>query len=143
MLKLAAAQSGNLINLSEWGSIAGIGRDTVASYLEILESGHVVVPLPPFAGGRRSEITGTPKIFLVDNGIRNHLLYDFKALEERADAGAALENWIFAELWKALPRCFGLSLEADAWKDADLDRRQRPGRLGKVRKKAIKRPGRG
>ena len=103
LLRLAAGQAGNLINLSEWASILGVSRDTVASYLEILESGHVVAVVPPFAGGRRAELTSTPKIFLVDNGIRNRLLHDFKPLEERADAGSALENWAFSELWKALP----------------------------------------
>jgi hypothetical protein len=103
LLRLAAAQTGNLVNLSEWASILGIGRDTVGSYLEILESGHVVVTLPPFAGGRRSELTRTPKVFLVDNGVRNQLVHDWKPLEERVDRGPLLENWVFSELWKALP----------------------------------------
>jgi uncharacterized protein len=103
LLRLAASQSGNLINYSEWASILGIGRDTVASYLEILESSHVVAIVPPFAGGRRAELTSTPKVFLVDNGIRNQLVRDFKPLEGRADAGSTLENWAFGELWKALP----------------------------------------
>lgn len=103
LLRLAASQAGNLINHSEWASILGISRDTVASYLEILESGHVVAIVPPFAAGRRAELTSTPKVFLVDNGIRNQLVRDFKPLEERADAGPTLENWAFGELWKALP----------------------------------------
>jgi hypothetical protein len=103
LLRLAATQVGSLINLSEWASIVGVGRDTVASYIEILESGHVVKAVPPFAGGRRSELTRTPKIYLLDNGIRNRLLHDFKPLEERIDKGAMLENWVFTELWKQLP----------------------------------------
>ncbi len=103
LLRLAAAQAGNLINLSEWAAILGISRDTVASYLEILESTHIFVALPPFAGGRRAELTSTPKIFLVDNGIRNQLVGDFRPMAERTDGGATLENWVFTELWKALP----------------------------------------
>ena len=39
----------------------------------------------------------------MDNGIRHHLVGDFRAIEERADSGAALENWVFGELWKTLP----------------------------------------
>ena len=103
LLRLAATQVGNRVNFSEWASIVGISRDTVASYLEILESSHVLSILPPFAGGKRVEVTSTPKVFFIDNGVRNRLLHDFKPLDSRTDKGAALENWVFTELWKCLP----------------------------------------
>ncbi len=114
LLYLLATQVGSLVNLSEWAGILGIHRDTVAAYLEILEAGHVAVAIPPFAGGRRAELTSRPKIYLVDNGIRNRLVHDFKPLAERADAGPALENWVFSELWKSLPE--GASLHF--WRSA-------------------------
>ena len=95
MLRLAAGQAGNLVNLSEWASILGISRDTVASYLEILEASHVVAMVPPFAGGRRSELTKTPKIFFIDNGVRNHLVHSFEPAGRRVDAGPTMENWVF------------------------------------------------
>lgn len=103
LLNLLASQVGALVNLSEWASILGISRDTVASYVEILESSHIVAAIPPFVGGRRAELTSRPKIYLVDNGIRNRLVHDFEPLPERADAGAVVENWVFTELWKSLP----------------------------------------
>ena len=103
LLRLAAAQVGGLVNLSEWAAILGVSRDTVASYLEILESSHIVAVLRPFAGGRRSELTRAQKLFFVDNGIRHHLVGDLRTLEDRADTGVVLENWVFSELWKALP----------------------------------------
>ena len=103
MLRLAAGQTGSLVNLSEWASILGISRDTVASYLEILEAGHIVAMVPPYAGGRRSELTKTPKVFFVDNGVRNHLVHSFEPAGQRVDAGPNMENWVFGELQKALP----------------------------------------
>ena len=108
LLRLAASQACNLVNLSEWASILGISRDTVASYLEILEASHVVAMVPPYAGGRRSELTKTPKIFFIDNGIRNHLVHSFRRPAERVDSGPAVENWVFGELRKTLP--FGMDI---------------------------------
>lgn len=103
LLRLVATQVGSQVNHAEWASILGIGRDTVASYLGILEESHILATLPPFAGGKRFELTGRPKMGFVDNGVRNRLLHDFKPLPERADAGPALEAWVFAELRKHLP----------------------------------------
>ena len=103
LLRLIAGQTGSLVNLSEWASVLGINRDTVASYLEILESSHLIATLSPFAGGKRVELTSRPKVYLLDNGLRNHLLHDFRPLEERTDAGPLLENWVATELWKILP----------------------------------------
>jgi predicted AAA+ superfamily ATPase len=104
LLRLAAGQAGNLVNVAEWSALLGISRDTADAYVEILETAHVLVRLPPFAGGKRSELTGRPKVFLVDNGIRNQLLGDFRPLHDRIDAGAVVENWVFGELWKWLPQ---------------------------------------
>lgn len=109
LLQLAAAQAGSLVNLAEWASLLGISRDTVASYLEILESAHVLCVVRPFAGGKRSELTRSAKIYFVDTGIRNQLVNSYKALEERIDSGATLEGWVFSELWKALPPTAGLN----------------------------------
>jgi predicted AAA+ superfamily ATPase len=112
LLRLAAGQVGNLVNLSEWASILGVSRDTVASYLEILEAGHVIALVRPYAGGRRSELTKTPKIFFIDNGIRNHLAHDFRPPPDRVDAGPTVENWVFGELRKSLP----LGMDIHFWR---------------------------
>jgi len=103
LLRLAAAQVGNLVNLSEWASVLGISRDTVASYLEILESSHVVARITPFVGGKRSELTRSGKVFFVDQGLRNRLVHDFRPPGERADGGATLESWVLTELLKSAP----------------------------------------
>jgi predicted AAA+ superfamily ATPase len=100
LLHLAAGQVGSLVNLTEWASLTGVSRETVQEYLEILANSHLVHLVPVFAGGRRAELTATPKVFLVDTGIRNALVRDFRPLDERQDAGATLENWVYGELVK-------------------------------------------
>jgi predicted AAA+ superfamily ATPase len=63
----------------------------------------VILHLALFVGGRRAELTMRPKVFLLDNGLRNRLLHDFRPLEARTDAGPLLESWVATELWKGLP----------------------------------------
>lgn len=103
LLALAARQAGNLVNLSEWASLTGVSVPTVASYLDIMEESHLLVRLPIYAGGRRSELTQAPKVYFVDSGLRNRLVGDFSELNARADRGAVVESWLFSELWKSLP----------------------------------------
>jgi uncharacterized protein len=102
LLELAAADVGNLVNLSAWASLTEVSRTTVQRYLEIAEEAHVLQLVPPFVGGRRAEVTGTPKVFYVDNGLRNTLFAGFSPLSRRPDLGALWENTVFAELAKRL-----------------------------------------
>lgn len=103
LLRLIARQIGSLVNLSEWSSELGISRPTVANYLELLVEGHLVGVVPPFTGGKRSELTSRPKVYLLDNGLRNWLAGDLRPLAQIADPGPLLENWVYTELVKALP----------------------------------------
>lgn len=103
MMHLAAGQVGDRVNRSEWASILGISVNTVADYLGILEETHIIAQPRPFAGGKRSELTSTPKLFFVDNGLRNHLAGGFDPLDRRADLGKLMENLVFSELHKRYP----------------------------------------
>jgi len=102
LLELAAADVGNLVNLSHWANVAQTARGTVVRYLELMEEAHVLKMVPPFVGGRRAEITGTPKVYFVDNGMRNALFGGFTELADRSDRGALWENAVHAELLKRL-----------------------------------------
>ncbi len=104
LLTLLAGQIGQMVNFSELASICQVDVGTIRSYVEILEESHVVKILPPFAGGKRREIIGAPKVFFLDNGIRNQLLNNFSpALDLRTDRGQLLENWVFTEIYKSAP----------------------------------------
>jgi uncharacterized protein len=104
LLTLLAGQTGNLVNFSELASICHVDAATIHAYVEILEESHIVKVVRPFAGGKRRELTTAPKIFFIDNGIRNSLLNAFSPdIALRTDKGALMENWVFSELYKCLP----------------------------------------
>jgi predicted AAA+ superfamily ATPase len=102
ILELAASQIGNLFVFSEWAAVAGISNDTVSEYCSLLEQTHVIKLVRPYVGGKRAEITSAPKVFFIDNGIRNQLFGGFQPWQQRADRGPLLENLVFSELHKSL-----------------------------------------
>jgi len=50
----------------------------------------------------RAEVTGTPKVYLLDNGLRNALVGGFLPEGRRTDRGPLWENGVFTELLKNL-----------------------------------------
>ena len=104
LLTLLAGQTGNLVNFSELASVCHVDAATIHAYVEILEESHIVKVVRPFAGGKRRELTTSPKIYFIDNGIRNQLLNAFSVdISLRTDKGALMENWAFSELYKRMP----------------------------------------
>ena len=104
LLKLAAGQVGDLVNLSHLAEVLGIAATTVSDYLSLLEETHVTVRVRPFVGGKRAELTSTPKVYFIDNGVRNALRGGFERLDRRGDIGKLMESWVFTELHKRFPR---------------------------------------
>jgi predicted AAA+ superfamily ATPase len=100
LLNLAASQIGDLANFSNLAEITGLSVNTVGQYLSILEESHIIRLVRPYVGGKRAEITSRPKIYFMDNGLRNALFGGFSALHERPDMGKLLENFTFTELCK-------------------------------------------
>ncbi len=102
LLGLVASQTGDLVNFSHWAEALGISVSTVGQYLAILEESHIIRLLPPYVGGKRAELTSRPKVYFLDNGLRNYLFGGLAPLEERQDAGKVVENAVFTELSKAI-----------------------------------------
>lgn len=109
VVRLAAGQVGSLVNQAEYAAICGISVGTVSQYLDILEHSHVIRLLRPFLGGRRAELSSNPKLYFLDNGLRNHLQGGFEPFERRGDRGPLLENHVFTELAKSLDSTTELS----------------------------------
>ncbi len=102
LMDLAASQTANLVNYSKLSENIGVSVNTTTQYLNILEESHIIRMLPPFAGGKRAEITSTPKLYFMDNGLRNYLFGGFTDPGNRADSGALSENLVFTELCKRI-----------------------------------------
>jgi predicted AAA+ superfamily ATPase len=97
LLRALAFQLGSEVSYSELGQQLGIDRQTVESYIDLLEQSFIIYRLPPLARNSRKEISRMKKIYFFDNGVRNALINRFERLEERPDRGELWESWAIGE----------------------------------------------
>ncbi|MDR2541553.1 MAG: DUF4143 domain-containing protein [Candidatus Peribacteria bacterium] len=87
---MLANQSGNLVNISELSSVLGITMITLNEWLLLLENTFVINLIKPFSTSIRGEITKMPKLFFIDNGLRNCINDSYEI------TGNGFENSFFA-----------------------------------------------
>lgn len=100
LLQALAYQVGQEVSYNELSQLLGIDKNTVNSYIDILENSYVVFRLPSFSKNLRNEIKRNQKIYFYDNGVRNAIINDFRPLELRQDKGALWENFLISERLK-------------------------------------------
>jgi predicted AAA+ superfamily ATPase len=98
LFRLLAEQSGGQINIHELSLTLRIKNDTVNNYLYILQKCFHLALIKPFFSNLRKELTKMPKGFLLDTGLRNCLLNNFKPISDRIDKGALWETSYFRAL---------------------------------------------
>ncbi|MEO0790747.1 MAG: ATP-binding protein [Bacteroidota bacterium] len=97
LVRALALQIGQEVNYSELSRLIGLDRNTIISYIDILEKAYVVFRLRSFGKNVRTEIRKARKIYFYDNGIRNAIINNFDPLDLRADKGALWENFLVSE----------------------------------------------
>ena len=100
LLRALAFQVGNEVSYNELSKLVGVDKNTVASYIKLLEMSYVVFSLSSFSRNLRKEIKHNQKIYFYDNGVRNAIIQNFNPLEFRNDIGALWENFLIAERMK-------------------------------------------
>ena len=100
LVQALALQIGSEVNYNELSQIVGVDKNTVASYIDILQKGYVIFKLDSFNRNVRNEIKKNKKIYFYDNGVRNMILGNFSSLDLRQDTGALWENFLISERLK-------------------------------------------
>jgi predicted AAA+ superfamily ATPase len=100
MVKLLAAQSGQLLNISSLTRALGIGRKILERYLFILEKTYVISLIAPYSANVKKTVVKIPKLYFIDTGMMNMAIENFSALELRQNKGSIFETFVLAELMK-------------------------------------------
>ena len=92
LVKIMAAQLGNLVNFTELTSTLGISIRTLKEYLWYLEKTFILKRITPYFKNVRKEITKSPIFYFYDLGLRNFAYGNFGHLEDR---GFVFQNFVF------------------------------------------------
>lgn len=101
-LKMCAARTGQLLNLSSLSNDCGVSHTTVRKWLSVLEAGYIVFLLQPHHQNFGKRLVKTPKLYFHDTGLAAFLLgiRDPEHLSIHASRGALFENFVISELLK-------------------------------------------
>lgn len=117
-VRMCAARTAQLLNLSALAVDCGITHNTAASWLSVLEASFVLHLLQPYHGNFGKRLVKTPKLYFYDTGLAAWLLGIQTAgqLAIHPQRGAFFESWVVAELLKErFSRALGSNLYF--WRD--------------------------
>ena len=95
LLQILAAQTGNMINMSQLGRSLRIDHSTIEKYIGLMMKSFHISRVRPFFRNISKEIRRSPKIYFNDLGLRNYFVRNFDPITLRDDKGAMFENFVF------------------------------------------------
>jgi uncharacterized protein len=102
-LRLAATESGQMVNYNKIAGDIGLSVPTVKSHYQLLEDMFLGFRLPAFSGSPRKNLLSTDRFLFFDLGVR-HAAAGLRPGTDtvRANPGPLFEQWVGIELWKRL-----------------------------------------
>jgi uncharacterized protein len=101
-LRLCAARSAQLLNLSSLANDCDISSVTAKQWLSVLEATYVVKIIYPYFNNFGKRLVKTPKLYFIDTGLMAWLLgiKEVNQLDIHPSRGNLFENWVVTELLK-------------------------------------------
>lgn len=100
LIEIIAVNNGQKIKYEEIASNISLSQKEVKDYLELLKETYLISIIRPYYTNKNKELVKIPKIYFIDNGVRNYFINNFNALKKRDDFGFLLESATISELEK-------------------------------------------
>jgi hypothetical protein len=119
-VRMCAARTAQLLNLSSLAADCGITHNTAKAWLSVLEASYIVHLLPPYHRNLGKRLVKAPKLYFVDSGLAAALaeVRTARELAVHPMRGALFETWVVAELLKARLNA-GLAPDLYFWRDSN------------------------
>jgi uncharacterized protein len=101
-LKLCAGRVGSVINYTSLGNDVGVSRETIKTWISVLETSFIAYQLQPYYENLGKRLLKSPKLYFYDTGLLCYLLnINAAALDVHPLKGGIFENLIINELMKS------------------------------------------
>ncbi len=100
LIEFLAVNNGQKIKYEEISKLTSFSFNEIKRYIEILKETYLIEELRPFYTNKNKELVKIPKIYFLDNGVRNYFIKNFNELSLRNDFGFLFEGFIISELLK-------------------------------------------
>ena len=90
LIKLLAVRVGTKLDIAKLTGFAGMARQTVENYLDLLEQSYLILTIPVLSKSPDREIVKARKLYFLDNGLA--------AMAGDLGSGARFENAVFNQL---------------------------------------------
>ncbi len=101
IVEFLAVNNGQKIKYEEISKVSSLDFNEIRKYLEILSETYLIEILKPFYSNKNKELVKIPKIYFIDNGVRNYFINNFNELKLRNDVGYLFEGFVLSELLKS------------------------------------------
>jgi predicted AAA+ superfamily ATPase len=101
-IRMCAARTGQIVNLSSLANDCGITHNTAKSWISILEASYIVYLLQPYHNNFNKRLVKSPKLYFYDTGLAACLqnIQEAEQLVTHPLRGPLFENWVISELLK-------------------------------------------
>lgn len=117
-LKLCAARTGQLLNISSLASDCGISTFTAQAWISLLQTSYIIYLLRPHHENFSKRLIKMPKLYFYDTGLAAHLLNitDSLQLQTHNMRGPLFENLLITEMLKSYSN-EGMEAPCYFWRD--------------------------
>lgn len=102
-VRICAAHTAQLMNLSSLANDCGINHTTARAWLSVMEASYLIRFLQPHFSNFNKRLVKSPKLYFLDTGLASRLLgiQTVQQLALHPQCGALFETWVVGELFKA------------------------------------------
>jgi len=101
LIEFLAVNNGQKIKYEEISKVSSLNFNEIKKYIEVLSETYFIKEIRPFFTNKNKELVKIPKIYFIDNGVRNYFINNFNQIKLRGDGGFLFEGFVLSELIKA------------------------------------------